>query len=154
MDPVWSRIVDNVTRNGDRPALEVGGDIVSYRDLYADAARIGATLTHPSTAILGQRTREGYAAVLGTVLRGATYVPLGTAFPVADNVHRLELVRCESLIVDATGLSALPALLEGLSRAITVLVLAEADIAELRVVHRRHRLLGRHDLAPAEGFEP
>src|ERR1700736_5236797 len=70
-----------------RPALEVGGRIYTYEELFQEAASLAATLQQHApaeprfTAIYAYRSSVAYAGILAALLRGHSYVPLNPRFP-------------------------------------------------------------------------
>src|SRR5688500_6609881 len=91
-----------------RPALQLGGESLTYAELLARASAFAATLARsarraepPLTAIFGQRSVTAYAAVLAALLRGHGYVPLNPNFPPDRTRAMLTHSGCRSLIVDA-----------------------------------------------------
>ena len=111
----------SVARFGERPALQVASQKLTYRQLHERAAALGATIqarapagAPPLTAVLASRSSTAFAAVLGSLLAGHGYVPLNPRFP-ADRCRDM-LVRagCRTLIVDGAASDRLDALLEGM----------------------------------------
>jgi len=91
----------------ERPALQLGDDQLSYRELGALAASLAATLDahapagEPAlTVVFGHRSVAAYAGVLGALFRGHGYVPLNPAFPTDRTRAMLQRSRCRSLVVD------------------------------------------------------
>lgn len=153
----------SATRFPARPALEIGGQSLTYAELERQAMAIAAALTcagpaegTPLTAVLGHRTPAAFAAILGALLRGHGYVPLNPAFPVERNVRMLQRAGCPALVVDETAQGALPEVLARIEHDLVVLLPAAdpSAIAELRAKWPRHRLLGAADLADAPACEP
>ena len=106
----------------ERPALEVGGAVVSYAELRARAAAVAAALAvdapsqPPLTAVFASRSVDAYAAVLGTLLHGHGYVPLDPAYPVERNRAVLARTGCRSILVDPEVEGAARAVLAGMER--------------------------------------
>jgi amino acid adenylation domain-containing protein len=117
--PVWSGFMRSAKDHADRTALRVAGDSFTYGELQALALQIAATIQSrsltspdaPFTAVLAYRTVPAFAGVLGSLLAGNGYVPLNPTFPVERTQTMLDQSQCRSLIVDATSVSTLDALL-------------------------------------------
>src|SRR4051794_22479010 len=81
----------------DRPALEVRGEVITFRTLRKQAASLAATLSRrspsnhpPLTAVFAYRSAAAFAGVLGALFRGHGYVPLNRRFPPARSRAMLE----------------------------------------------------------------
>jgi amino acid adenylation domain-containing protein len=105
----------------DRPALEVGGQSLTYGELSERAAGIAATIrdrapehSPPLTAIFAARSPTAFAAVLGALRAGNGYVPLNPSFPVQRCREMLLRSGCRTLIVDADAAGQVGALLDGI----------------------------------------
>jgi amino acid adenylation domain-containing protein len=111
----------SVERFGERPALQVASQKLTYRQLHERSAALGATIqartpegAPPLTAVFASRSSTAFAGVLGALLAGHGYVPLNPRFP-ADRCRDM-LVRagCRTLIVDGVAADRVDALLEGM----------------------------------------
>jgi amino acid adenylation domain-containing protein len=146
--------LDSAERHPERPALEVGGETLTYAALRERAERIAATLqAHPSgtplTAVFAYRSAAAFAGVLGSLLAGHGYVPLNRTFPLTRTQRMLESSGCGSVIVDRASLSQLEQLLEHAERPLLVIAPELDDVAELAARWPRHTFAGEGDLAPA-----
>ncbi len=71
----------------DAPALEVAGDVWTYRELLAAAASIAKVLPasgdaeQPKVAIMAHREASAYIGILAAQLNGCAYVPINVAHP-------------------------------------------------------------------------
>jgi D-alanine--poly(phosphoribitol) ligase subunit 1 len=65
--------------------------------------------------ILGTRTYESYAGILGTCWTGAAYVPLSAKLPAARLRHLLDTIEPDVILVDRDGESARASFLGGTS---------------------------------------
>ena len=144
-----------------RPALEVGGVTRTYAELRERATTIAATLQRhapaddpPLTALFAARTATAYEGVLGVLMRGHGYVPLGVKFPAARNREILERAGCRAVVVDAARVPALDELLDGVAERLVVVAPDVEDGAELAARHPRHTILAAPDLAPAAELSP
>ena len=145
----------------DRPAIELGAQRITYGELRGRATSIAATIAaHDDragprlTAVLGQRTISGFAAILGASCAGHGYVPMLPSHPAARLSAMLERCRARTLVVDEGGLAVLPEVLERIPHALTVLILDMDVDASLRERCARHVLLGPDDLRSAATWTP
>lgn len=147
----------SVARFPDRPALEVDGDVLTYRELFDRAAALAATFQQlPSaeggpalTAVFAHRSVWAYSGVLAALLQGHGYVPLNPTFPTDRSRTMLELSTCRSLIVDRDGEAQLDQLLEGVEQSLVVLVPGRKCVSEFAAKWPTHTFAGSDDLAPA-----
>ena len=144
----------------DRPALEVGGETLTYAALFDRAATLAATLAGsqpagapPLTAVFASRSVTAFAGVLGALLRGHGYVPLNRAFPVERSRTMLQRSGCRALIVDAESEPQLDRLLEGVTSQMLVLLPHREAAGDLAARWPRHRFLGAPGLAPASQWQ-
>jgi amino acid adenylation domain-containing protein len=157
-----SGFVGSADRFGERLALEVGGEKVTYQDLRSRAAALAATLQQqagvrdiPLTAVFGSRSVTAFSGILGALLRGHGYVPLNPTFPIERTREMLVRSGCREIIVDRGCVRHLAALLEGTkSPLVIVLPDADVDITSLRATHPTHQFLTGADLAPADAWRP
>jgi amino acid adenylation domain-containing protein len=105
-------------RHHERPAVELDGRVVTYRELGALALSLAATLqAHRDggpmgyVAVLGRRSLAAYAGVLGALCHGGGYLPLNPEHPVQRNAQLVRQTGCNRIIVDAGGLAQLDELL-------------------------------------------
>ncbi len=139
-----------------RIALEVDGEQVSYAALQTQSAQIAASLmAHrtegaPLTAVLGQRSRDCFAGILGVLCSGHGYVPMIPSYPavrLADMIRRAEV---RALVVDRSGEKVLPEVLGLVEQPLIVIRLDPQGKLE----SRHHTLLGPQELLPAEQWQP
>lgn len=112
-------------------ALAADGVELTYAELAGRAGRLAATLgtrgigRGSRVGILGSRSLVAVEAVLGTAWAGATYVPLGLAWPEARLAAVLAQLDLDAVIADGRGVELLtPSLL-----AATKLLLLPGDDA-------------------------
>src|SRR5213592_3822074 len=131
-----------------RPALEIDGRTLSYRDLAQRARAIaGALLAHapeepPLTAVLAHRSVTSFAGVLGVLAKGHGYVPLNPGFPPARNRAMLERSGCEAVIVDSGARAHVSGLLEGQDRELLLVLPEEEDVEPYARLWAPHRVVG------------
>jgi amino acid adenylation domain-containing protein len=143
-----------------RPALEVGGRVLTYGELARRARSLAATLSKhapdagpPLTAVLAHRSSTAFAGVLGALARGHGYVPLNPTFPAARNQAMLERAGCGAVIVDSAAVSEVEALVDGIDREL-LLVLPDEDDAHCAGRWAPHRVLGAPHLEDGAHLEP
>lgn len=114
---------------GERPALEVGGERLTYGELGDRAARIAAAIAAgstagapPLTAIYAARSSTAFAGVLGALWAGHGYVPLNPHFPAQRCREMLLRSGCRTIVADETGAEHLEELLEGVEDPPAVIV--------------------------------
>ena len=100
-------------------ALWVDGTAYSYADLGRHAQGIAGWIEKQAPggpqriAILGGRSYESYAGLLGTCWSGAAYVPLNPRLPAARLQHVLDTIHPDAVLVDAEGEAVLSSLPDG-----------------------------------------
>lgn len=151
----------SAAKHAERPALELGGEVLNYAALRDRAAAIAATLDARApagesglTAVFAHRSIAAYAGVLGALLRGHGYVPLNPAFPTDRTRSMLLRSGCRSLIVDAHGARQLEEVLAGADDGLVLLLPEHDDVAAVAARWPQHRVLGRADLLDASRWAP
>jgi D-alanine--poly(phosphoribitol) ligase subunit 1 len=100
-------------------ALWVDGTAYSYADLGRHAQGIAGWIEKQAprgpqrVAILGGRSYESYAGLLGACWSGAAYVPLNPRLPGARLQHVLDTIYPDAVLVDAEGEAVLSGLPDG-----------------------------------------
>jgi crotonobetaine/carnitine-CoA ligase len=115
------------------PFLLCEDDVFSYRESFTRSAQVAAYLRaqwdepqgHRVASFIGNRP-ESMWAWLGTLLAGATYVPLNRQHRGALLVDMLTRARAEALVTDADGIADLPELAVPEIRSILV---ADSELA-------------------------
>lgn len=93
----------------DGVALRINSTSYSYGELGLRAQGIADWIWKQSpqgpqrVAILGARTYEAYAGLLGACWSGAAYIPLNPKLPATSLRHLLDAVRPDAVLVDAAG---------------------------------------------------
>jgi amino acid adenylation domain-containing protein len=155
-DLLYSGFLRSAQAMPNRPALFVNGRIVTYSQLWTDAAALAATLQESLhgraprlTAVFADKSRAGFAAILGALLAGHGYVPLNVRFPIGRTRRMLQHAGCISVIVDSSAETQLDSLLEGVDTSLLI-ILAERDEVETFAERwPRHTFIGAQGLAPA-----
>jgi len=102
-------------------ALRVDGTSHTYADLGRHAQGIAGWIQKQTpespqrVAILGGRSYESYAGLLGACWSGAAYVPLNPRLPAARLQHVLDAIHPDAVLVDAEGEPVLASLPTGAS---------------------------------------
>ncbi|GHH45250.1 amino acid adenylation domain-containing protein [Streptomyces candidus] len=111
-ETLYDVFADGARRHPDRPALEVGGTTLTYRELSAAAGRLATELGPvPAGArigLLASRTPLAYAGYLAVLRAGATVVPLNPMFPPERNATIATRAGLWRILLD-TSLRASPA---------------------------------------------
>lgn len=156
-----SGFLASLERFPNRPALQIGADVLTYRQLAERAFRIAATLVGVAaqsapllTAVFGQRSPTTFAGILGALCAGRGYVPLNPAFPIARTREMLERSGCTTLVVDAQAERQLEELLLGVTRELVVLLPDAARAPDYARKWPSCRFLVQADLASERGFSP
>lgn len=144
----------------DRPALEIDGQVLSYRELHDRAASIARLLEEspctdgpPLTAVFGHRSFTAFAGVLAGLMRGHGYVPLNPNFPTDRTASMLVRSECKSLIVDASSCAQLPILLQVSEPGLQVVMPDEIEVTKWRNEWPQHSFFGAESLRDASGWE-
>lgn len=147
--------IESAAVHPERPALELGDTVLTYRELMVRAASVARTLDRHApdgprlTAVFGRRSVSAYVSVLAALGRGHAFVPLNPSFPAERTKRMLARSTARAVIVDASAAPQLEVVLEGQAPGMTVL-LSEATAAEqltqLAAKFPEHRFLTPHDL--------
>jgi amino acid adenylation domain-containing protein len=159
--PLWSGFLASAEKCPDRTALEVGGEVISYRDLRARAASLAVTLKKhspsdepPMTAVFAYRSATAFVGVLAALLRGHGYVPLNRTFPVERSQVMLARSQCRAVIVDTQSEPQVDALITGATEKLLLIFPERADVTELAQRWPQHKVLGQADLESADAWNP
>src|SRR5256714_11170779 len=146
---LWTAFLRSCEKFSDRPAVEVAGSGLSYRQLDQRARRLAATIQAnarpgevPLTAVFAYRSHTAYAAVLGALMAGHGYVPLNRTFPIDRTRLMLEKSMSRSVIVDAGSEPQLEALLRGIDTPLVIVCPDCAEVTELAAKFPAHRIIG------------
>ncbi len=138
-----------------RPALEVGEQVLSYAELRHEALQISSMalaltgVARPKVGILASRSPRMHSGILGALACGGCVVPLNPGFPVERTRQMVALAGADALVVDAAGRVVLEALLADLERPLAVLLDIEPDeLLALAARWPRHRFASLADAAP------
>src|SRR5947207_15198973 len=94
---------------GNRPAVEVSGEVLTYAVLFERVASLAATLIQhqvarepPLTAEFAYRSVTAFVGVLAALFRGHGYVPLNRTFQPQRTLALLQRSVCRAMIVYAS----------------------------------------------------
>ncbi|MEU5599807.1 amino acid adenylation domain-containing protein [Streptomyces sp. NPDC020298] len=105
------RFLRGLARSADRPALRIGAETITYRDLHAQALTWAGSLGDAkAVGVLAGKTVTAYAGILGALYAGATVVPLHPDFPAPRTRHMLELSGATAVVADERGRAVLAGL--------------------------------------------
>lgn len=144
----------------DRPAVEVEGKTLTYRELRDEAAAVAATLARraPSggpalTAVLARRSVTAFTGVLGALMRGHGYVPLNPAFPPRRNRDLLGQIEPRALVVDSEGEKQLEQVFAGVGYPLLLLLPERREVAGLASRWPDHTFVGGPDLESPKSWK-
>ncbi|KPI28839.1 Phenylalanine racemase (ATP-hydrolyzing) [Actinobacteria bacterium OV450] len=105
---LYERFRRGLALSPDRPALRIGSETHTYRELHEQAlAWAGSLGSARVVGVLAGKSATAYAGILGGLYAGATVVPLHPDFPAVRTRRMLELSGAAALIVDDQGRAAL-----------------------------------------------
>lgn len=107
----------SVHEHGERICYADSGSSWTYREMGTLAGRLAAHLLKAGcpgrVGILGTRSMEAYAGILGAGLAGAAYVPINLKWPEERIAALLRMMELDALVVDEKGSALLtPAVLD------------------------------------------
>ncbi|HEX2681685.1 MAG TPA: AMP-binding protein, partial [Candidatus Dormibacteraeota bacterium] len=155
-----SGFFESADRFGSRPALVVGGETLTYRELRRLVAAIASTILQaeedpsPLAAILAYRSVSAYAGVLGILSAGKGFVPLNSKFPIERTRKTLLSSGSEALIVGRESVDLLPRLLSGISRKLVVILPEVPDAGDLAAAFPNHRFVSSRQMSDRRGCVP
>ena len=157
---LWSGFIRASEQFPDRSAISVSGREIAYVELAERAKSLAATLQReslegaiPLTAVFAYRSETAYVGVLAALMAGHGYVPLNRTFPVDRTRLMLERALCQAIIVDASSESQVAKLLPDSDSRLVLIFPERSDVRELAEQFPQHRVLGAHDLSPAEEWD-
>lgn len=125
-DDLAARFLRGLALSPDRAAVRIGADQLAYKQAHALALHWAGALAPAepgpkAVGILAGKSTTGYVGILAALYAGAAVVPLRPDFPAVRTAQMLAAAGVETVIADAAGLAALPALAE---EGVTLSVLA------------------------------
>ena len=140
--------LQSLHRVPNRPALEIGGTVLTYAQLGERVAGLMDALGDPAdehstlTALFAARSTATYAGALAILFRGQGYVPLAPKFPTDRLAFMLSHAGCRAIIVDEGAMPGLDALLDAAGASLKVVVAERDDISAIAARHPRHDVRG------------
>ncbi|WP_327136045.1 AMP-binding protein (plasmid) [Streptomyces sp. NBC_01343] len=105
---LYERFRRGLALSPDRPALRIGAESYTYRELHEQALTWAGSLGSAKVVgVLAGKSVTAYAGILGGLYAGATVVPLHPGFPAVRTARMLDLSAAAALIVDDQGRAAL-----------------------------------------------
>jgi amino acid adenylation domain-containing protein len=158
---LYSGFMQSAERFPDRPALEVGGESLSYRVLRDRAAAIASTLRQespqdgpPLTAVFAHRSATAFAGVLAALSRGHGYVPLNRRLPVDRTRMMLRRSGCRAVVADRESAKQLDQILGQFSEPLLIVVPDLDDSVELAKRWPLHKFVDASRLNTAKPSKP
>ncbi|MBB4689003.1 AMP-binding protein [Amycolatopsis jiangsuensis] len=112
-----ARFLRGLARSENGPAVYVGGQPISYRELHERALLWGGALAESGARTVGVLAGKGvtaYAGILAGLYAGATVVPLRPDFPAARTAQMVEAAEVDAIVADERGLALAPEVGAGL----------------------------------------
>jgi amino acid adenylation domain-containing protein len=157
---LYRGFLESAERTPDRPALWVNGRIVSYSELRSEAMSLAATLQRTGgaeaprlTAVFADRSRTGFAGILGVLFAGHAYVPLNATFPLDRTRQMLRQTGIVSLVVDSAAEPQLDGLLADWQSSFVIIIPERQEPAALSRRWPQHRFIGARELVPAAAWK-
>jgi amino acid adenylation domain-containing protein len=144
----------------DRPALQVEGRVLSYRDLLDRAAALACAIDDrsrprkPFVGVNASRSVDAYAAILATLLSGRAVVPLNAGFPAERIKSLIDETDLDTIVLDDGTAARVDGLLDAVDRRLTVIIPGSTAIAERSRRWPEHRFVESTRLAAAPGWKP
>lgn len=132
--------------HGDRPALRISSETISYRDLDNDARQIFCLLKGQRIGILAGASLETYAGIWAVARSDRTYIPLNADFPNDRLVSILSQTAPDTIIVDRRHIDRAIGLSAHISKP-TRFLIAEKEIDAPHAADQRHEFLAIRNAA-------
>ena len=155
-EALFAGFLRSESRFGERLALEVGGETLTYAQLGSRARSLAATLAaatppggSPLVGVFAHRSVTAFAGVLGALLDGRGYVALNRKFPLERTRLMLERSDARALIVDPESAEQLEAVVAGLDQPLLLVLPEHDDVTELAARVPQHTVVSAAELAAA-----
>ena len=138
--------VRSATRFPERPALEVAGAVLTYRDLAGRAGALAGLIDQagddqPLAGVFAYRSTDAYAGMIAVLLAGKGYVPLNPHYPTDRNQYVVARSGIRTMIVSDECVEALIAMLPGIDQALTIILAGTPKVSELAKQFPNHRFI-------------
>ena len=155
-----SRFLSSVQAFPDRPALEVEGEILTYRSLYERAAGLAAALEQatpdggaPITAVFGYRAATAYAGV-GSFAARSRLRRVESQVPPERTRTMLERADVRALVVDRASAPQLDEVLAGVDVPLLIILADQDDVSAEQARWPQQTVLGAADVSSMRAFAP
>ena len=145
---LYSGFLSSCEHFPDRPAVEVGINILSYRELKEKATTIAVALDKnidnddPAlTAILTTRSTKRYIGLLGTLFSGHGYVPLNLDAPSERNAYLINSTECKSLIIDSIPIKKIEEILDKFENKLLIIMFEREVVKILKRKYTKHEYI-------------
>jgi amino acid adenylation domain-containing protein len=109
---IVERFLRGLELSPDRPAVRIGPELVTYRQLHYMALRWAGSLAADGSprpvGVLAGKSVTGYVGLLAVLYAGATVVPLQPNFPATLTSRMIKVAGVDTLIADERSLAVLP----------------------------------------------
>lgn len=154
-----NRFGSAVAQHPNRPALEVSGEVYSYSDLEKFSNSIANCINENSkkeckmTAVLGAKSFETYASVLGILKASKAYVPLNPRFPIARTIKMIENSGVDTIVVSRESIDYLKDTLLKIDIPLKIILPDVDDTSELISCFQGCRFFLKSDLKNSENLK-
>ncbi|MGC0337238.1 amino acid adenylation domain-containing protein [Streptomyces sp. SLBN-8D4] len=105
------RFMHGLEISPDRPAVRIGSEVITYRQVHEKALRWAGSLVADgaprAVGVLAGKSMTGYVGLLAVLYSGGTVVPLQPSFPAALSRRMIKVAGVDTVIADESGLAAL-----------------------------------------------
>lgn len=160
-ESILTGFLGSVEKFPDRPALEVEGKTLTYRQLLLRASAIASALDKhamhdepPLTGIFASRSVTAFAGVIAALMRGHGYVPFSHMHPPRRTEYMLKHSGCRALVVDSESTSLLDEVVKNIDCPLVICLPELENTSDLKVKHSRHVVLGAQDVVSVKDYGP
>jgi amino acid adenylation domain-containing protein len=132
---VAQRLLRAARTHASRPAIKIGGMILTYEQLFGMAQRVAHTLRDtfgaemPSVGIYVERNLATYVSILGVILAGGCYIPLNPRLPLQRNRLIVTEAEVEHVLYGEVSESSVDQLIDAMPDVTTHMVVPGAQPA-------------------------
>lgn len=151
--------LESAERLPNATALRVGPTEITYATLLETTTSLASVIARVNgsgrTVIIASGSATAYEGILGALLAGTTYVPIGPDFPAARAGDMFDRAGADTLIVGPEGVDLVIDMLADRSDPVSVVAPWLDDTADLAARLPHHRVLGSSDVVgAAAGWTP
>lgn len=145
--------VRSATRFPDRPALEVAGAVLTYRDVAGRAGALARLIDEagddrPLAGVFGYRSATAYVGMIAALLSGRGYVPLNPHYPTDRNQYVVAKSGIATIVVGEECVEALAQMLPGIGTRLTIILADRQEPGDLPGQFPAHRFIAAGGLSP------